>query len=81
MQRVREATGHDFRGEDVIIIGDTPADIRCARSGGGRAISVATGPYSAEALSRHQPDHLFRDLARVEEVLKVLGRPMETASD
>lgn len=33
------------------------ADIRCARSGGGLAIAVATGPYSGEMLRAHQPDH------------------------
>ncbi len=78
LERVHEATGHRFRGEDTIIIGDTPADIQCARSGGGRVIAVATGPYSVDVLSRHQPDHLFSDLALTEEVLRALDCSTKT---
>jgi phosphoglycolate phosphatase-like HAD superfamily hydrolase len=72
LQRVREATGLRFSGEDVVAVGDTPADIRCARAGKSRAIAVATGPYSAETLSQHRPDYLFNDLSRTEEVLDIL---------
>ncbi len=72
LERIRQTTGLRFTGEEVIIVGDTPADIRCARSGGGRAIAVATGPYSTEVLSRHQPDHLFDDLTRTEDILRVI---------
>jgi phosphoglycolate phosphatase-like HAD superfamily hydrolase len=72
LQRVLESTGRRFSAEDVVTVGDTPADIRCARAGKGRAVAVATGPYSAEALSTHQPDHLFNDLANTEEVLHAL---------
>ncbi len=72
LERVRDAIGVDFSGKDVIIIGDTPADIRCAREGGGRVVAVATGPYPAELLSWHQPDHLFADLKKTEDVLGAL---------
>jgi phosphoglycolate phosphatase-like HAD superfamily hydrolase len=75
LDRVRRETGHHFTGEDVVIIGDTPADIRCARSGGGRAIAVATGPYSAEVLYQNRPDHLFNDLTRTEDVLQAMLNP------
>lgn len=72
LERVRDAIGVDFSGKDVIIIGDTPADIRCAREGGGKVVAVATGPYSAELLSRHHPEHLFADLTNTEDVLGAL---------
>lgn len=72
LNRVRQSTGLHFTGDQVIIIGDTPADIRCARAGGGMAIAVATGPYPAELLGRHQPDHLFADLSRTEDVLQAI---------
>lgn len=57
---------------DVIIIGDTPADVGCARAGGGRAIAVATGPYPAEVLAVCQPDHLFHDLSATGDVLSAI---------
>lgn len=75
LERVRQSTGLHFAGEDVIIVGDTPADIRCARSGGGRVVAVATGPYPKEVLSRHQPDHLFSDLSGTEDILRVVFAP------
>lgn len=75
LERVRQSTGIPFTGRDVTIIGDTPADIRCARAGGGRAIAVATGPYPIELLARHQPDHLFADFSQTADVLKVLLTP------
>jgi phosphoglycolate phosphatase-like HAD superfamily hydrolase len=72
LQRAEVATGRRFTGQNVIVVGDTPADIRCARYGGGRAIAVATGPYSLETLRAQQPDHLFADLARTRDVLQTL---------
>lgn len=75
LERVRALTGYHFTGQDVVILGDTPADIRCARGGGGRAIAVATGPYSAEVLHRHRPDHLFIDLTPIGDVLQAIFDP------
>lgn len=75
VDRVHRSTGMAFSGRDVTIIGDTPADIRCARSGGGRAVAVATGPYPAKLLSPHQPDYLFTDLTQTVDVLRVLLMP------
>ncbi|MEQ9411287.1 MAG: HAD family hydrolase [Fuerstiella sp.] len=51
------------RGSDSVVIGDTPADIRCARAIGARAVAVATGGYSANDLNSHTPDHLFADFS------------------
>ncbi len=47
-----------IRPEDVIIIGDTPRDIACARYFGARVMAVATGSYQAPALSKYSPDWL-----------------------
>ena len=44
--------------KDVIIIGDTPRDIACARYFGARVMAVATGSYQASALSEYAPDWL-----------------------
>ena len=46
----------------VFILGDTPHDIIAARSSFLPVISVATGDYSFEELSSHNPDLLLRDL-------------------
>ncbi len=75
IERVRLSTGLHFPTDNVIIVGDTPADIRCARSGGGRVVAVATGPYPAEALNRHEPDFLFSDLSDTDSVLQAMLNP------
>ena len=38
--------------ERVIVIGDTPHDIECARVAGARSIAVATGGYHGRAAAR-----------------------------
>jgi phosphoglycolate phosphatase-like HAD superfamily hydrolase len=47
----------------VWVIGDTPLDIRCARSINARVACVATGWHSLEELAAEQPDLLLTDLA------------------
>ena len=63
MRRAYELTGIQFTGDNTVVIGDTPADILCARAGKATAIGVASGWHSAETLSRYHPDYLFEDLA------------------
>jgi phosphoglycolate phosphatase-like HAD superfamily hydrolase len=75
LERAHGALRWRFQPRDVIVIGDTPADIRCARAGGGRAIAVATGPYAPDVLSECRPDHLFLDLARTEAVMLAILNP------
>jgi phosphoglycolate phosphatase len=62
-ERAERLVGRAFRGEDTVIIGDTPRDIGCARAFGAKAIAVATGWHTLEDLAAHQPDHAFRDFA------------------
>jgi phosphoglycolate phosphatase len=47
----------------VWVIGDTPLDIRCARSIGARVAAVATGWHGIEELATHEPDLLLQDLS------------------
>lgn len=54
------------------VIGDTPADISCARAIHARAVAVATGTYSFAELQPHQPDHLFYDLSDTAAVVRSL---------
>jgi phosphoglycolate phosphatase len=66
--------GQLIEPEAVVVIGDTPHDIRCARAGGAKAVAVATGNYDLEALRGHQPDALFADLSDTDAVLDTLLR-------
>ena len=46
---------------EVVVVGDTPRDIACARAGGARCVAVATGPHPADALA--DADAVAADLA------------------
>jgi phosphoglycolate phosphatase len=63
---------HDITDRTVCVIGDTPADIRCARSINARVAAVATGVYSFSELQTHDPDHLFVDLSDTKTVAQSL---------
>ena len=57
--------GTNLRGEEVIVIGDTPLDIRCARAIGAKVLAVATGGAELPELERHQPDRAIPDLRAI----------------
>lgn len=72
IKRFSKKFGQVPEASDVVVIGDTPADIQCARPHGATAVAVAAAHYTVEQLREHQPDHLFQDLSRLDEVLKIL---------
>lgn len=61
-----------FTGDNTVIIGDTPADILCARAGKATAVVVATGWHAAETLAKYNPDFLFENLTDTKNVLSAL---------
>ncbi len=71
-RRMRESFGVELRGRDVVVIGDTPADIDCGRSLGARAIAVATGRYTVAELEEHEPFAVFEDLSDVPAVVSAI---------
>lgn len=52
-----------------VVIGDTPADIRCARAIDAFAVGVATGGASQAELADAKPDLLVADLTNCHELL------------
>jgi len=60
--RAEQLTGRRYAGKEIVIIGDTPADVECGAALGVKAIGVATGKHAADELAAHAPDHLFEDL-------------------
>lgn len=63
MSRAAGLRGHPFSTAEVVIIGDSPADILCAQANGLRSVAVATGRHSTAALASYNPDALLPDLA------------------
>ncbi len=74
LERARLRLGAEVRPEDVVVVGDTPRDIACARAGGARAVGVATGNFKREELEAHAPDAVLDDLSHTEAVVRTLLR-------
>ena len=68
-QRARETLGIQAAGRDVVIVGDTPADVACGRGIGARAIGVATGSYSVPELLAVGAYTAFPDLSDTDAVV------------
>jgi len=62
VERAGRLAGHGYVGKEIVVIGDTPADILCGADLAVRTIAVATGRHSVAELAGYAPDHLFVDL-------------------
>lgn len=65
LDRVREMLGAHVPAEQIVVVGDTPHDVACARAIGARSLAVATGGASKTVLAGAGPDWLFDDLGQV----------------
>lgn len=52
-----------FREDQLWVIGDTPADVKCGRAIGARVVAVTTGGYDRDQLAACNPDWLIEGLA------------------
>lgn len=73
VERAVAHSGRQFGAQEVVVIGDTPRDIDCARAYGARCIVVPTGRFSREVLEAHGPDVLLDDLEDVASFVEALG--------
>jgi phosphoglycolate phosphatase-like HAD superfamily hydrolase len=71
-QRAEQQTGRRFAGSDIVVVGDTPDDVACARPIGARTVGVGTGFYSAAALKEAGATHAFDNLRDTTAVLQAL---------
>jgi len=57
--------GKPLRGEEMLVIGDTPFDIACGKAIEARVLAVATGSYQLDQLQEHAPTWAVTDLEQV----------------
>jgi phosphoglycolate phosphatase-like HAD superfamily hydrolase len=65
LRRGSEQFGRDLLGDEVLVIGDTPLDIRCGRAIGAKVLAVATGGATLAELEQHKPDWAVPDLTHL----------------
>lgn len=74
-QRAEAYFGRVPSGAEVVIIGDTPADIACGACIDARAVAVATGAYSVADLMACGPHAAFENLGDTDRVLEAILAP------
>jgi phosphoglycolate phosphatase len=72
VERAASYFGRVPSGSEVVIIGDTPADIACGECINARALAVATGGYSVPDLSACRPHAVFPNLSDTDEVMDAI---------
>jgi phosphoglycolate phosphatase-like HAD superfamily hydrolase len=72
VRRAKDCGVPELAREHILVVGDTPHDIACARAVGAVAVAVATGGFTADQLREQGAQIVFQDLSRAEEFLKLL---------
>jgi len=69
LRRFEARHGRRLEAERMVIIGDTPHDVACAKAHGGRALAVATGKYGVDELRNAGADEALETLEETDRVL------------
>ncbi|MCB9761557.1 MAG: haloacid dehalogenase-like hydrolase [Alphaproteobacteria bacterium] len=70
---VQRARAHGVAPGRVVVIGDTPHDVACARAGGAVAVAVCTGWSARAELTAAGPDLLLEDLEQgLEDLMRLI---------
>jgi phosphoglycolate phosphatase len=64
-QRGSRLLNGKLSANEVLVIGDTNLDIRCARAIGAKVLAVATGGHKLDELKQHTPDWAVKDLRKI----------------
>ena len=73
VDRARGLGMGDFDYADVVVIGDTPSDVACARAVGAVPVAVATGTYSIDALRETGATIVLDDLSDTDGFVRMIG--------
>lgn len=65
LQRARSVAGNSLKPEEVLIVGDTPRDIQCAKAINAQSLAVATGPYTLSQLEASDPTWAVSNLGEI----------------
>lgn len=64
-RRSGEVLKGEVRGDEILVIGDTPLDVECGRAIGAKVLAVATGSSSVAELREHHPDWVVENLTQI----------------
>jgi len=64
-ERAQQCAQQKLRGEEILVIGDTPFDIACGKAISAKVLAVATGVCPLSQLEEHKPTWAVPDLEQV----------------
>ena len=64
-ERGSRVLGKKLSGREIVVIGDTPFDVRCGKFIGAKVLAVATGGAKLDELKQLNPDWAVADLTRI----------------
>ena len=70
--RAERHWGSRFSPAEVVVVGDTPRDVRCGRASGTRTVAVATGRFGVEALAETGADVVLESLQDTDRALRAI---------
>lgn len=73
VDRARACGLPDLAPEHIVVVGDTPHDVACARAVDAVPVGVATGSFSEDALRASGADVVFGDLSDTQAFLDLLN--------
>lgn len=65
LARGRRVLDAQLQPQEIVVIGDTPFDVRCGKFIGAKTLAVATGGAKFEELKKHDADWTVESLAQI----------------
>ena len=65
LERGRRVLGENLQPWEIVVVGDTPHDVRCGKFIGAKTLAVATGGPKLEELKNYKPDWAVEDLTQL----------------
>lgn len=72
VERAARLRGRRFAPDQVVVVGDTPRDLACARAAGAVCVLVATGRFGVDELAGTGADAVLADLSDVDAAVALL---------
>jgi len=72
IKKVKEKTDREFKGSDIVVIGDSIRDVECGKEFNAITIAVATGQHTSVQLAKVNPDLLVSSLAETKAIIDTI---------
>ena len=74
IKSVKQDTGRDFLGKNVVVIGDSIRDVESGKVFNAMTIAVATGQHTLSRLAEAKPDLLVSSLTEKDKIIECIQR-------